>query len=289
MRIPSVLIAAGTLLLSVGLALSSAGVAWAFHSWETLLCTQCHNVHDGKSSSLLKLEDGNSLCLSCHDASKAEAPYNTDDTPKVVGAQKPLAGGDFKYELESGGSTPGYGHALGSPLPSPGGEWSGPLHCLTCHDAHGNGQYRSLRVSVNNRETPVEGVGDPDWERTASSTDHNAYTKGFSKFCGACHEGFFSSDHVRGTSGYIRHPSDVAVVGNVARGAIYGSDGGEYDPNIPLQGMTSTSQGAVSSSHQVFCLSCHRAHASPFPYALRWDNTKPEEETFGCAKCHVPM
>jgi len=35
---------------------------------------------------------------------------------------------------------------------------------------------------------------------------------------------------------------------------------------------------------QVFCLSCHRAHASPFKDAMRWDYS---DNAQGCLECHT--
>ncbi|NOR60144.1 MAG: hypothetical protein GQ469_05880, partial [Methanosarcinales archaeon] len=69
-----------------------------------------------------------------------------------------------------------------------------------------------------------------------------------------------------------------------------------YDPEVPvarpdLEAIEET--GLLGEGDMVMCLSCHRAHGSPYPDALRWDYTKMVAGDAGnwagtgCFKCHA--
>jgi hypothetical protein len=70
----------------------------------------------------------------------------------------------------------------------------------------------------------------------------------------------------------------------VASGDLGGDVLTAYDPMVPFErGITDGSQltigstvGVEDASDVVMCLSCHRAHASAFDNALRWDYTSSE-------------
>lgn len=117
-----------------------------------------------------------------------------------------------------------------------------------------------------------------------------------SGFCSTCHGSFhtlsysenvFGSDAGEGigtgASPFRRHPTDVAI-----------PSGGEYG-NISTYSVTSpvarqTVPASPSSSagpgDVVMCLSCHSAHASPYPSMLRWDYNNMSPGT-GCYYCHT--
>ncbi len=122
-----------------------------------------------------------------------------------------------------------------------------------------------------------------------------------SAFCQACHGDFHKQNTQSNGSGvWIRHPSDrvIPVEGEFefAFGSIGGGATGIYDPLIPVaraktgaQAGSMTVSGTVTpGSDMVMCLSCHRAHASPYYKMLRWDIQSGDLATalYGCGQCH---
>jgi predicted CXXCH cytochrome family protein len=116
-----------------------------------------------------------------------------------------------------------------------------------------------------------------------------AYGQGMSEWCANCHSGIHNDQYPTN----LRHPSGnnadltAGVVANynayVMSGDLSGTGGSTaYWPLVPFEhgeadlatllGYTTTSAEA-STSKNVMCLSCHRAHASGFNSMLRWNNT----------------
>jgi formate-dependent nitrite reductase cytochrome c552 subunit len=104
-----------------------------------------------------------------------------------------------------------------------------------------------------------------------------AYQAGWSDWCANCH-GFY---HDEGGN-IFEHP--VAGTLSGVEAATYNQYDGDANPSgglyataylteVPLQdpSLTSTSTGGATSSSQISCMTCHRAHATSAPYALRWD------------------
>ncbi|MFY3742664.1 cytochrome C [Anaeromyxobacter sp. Red801] len=118
-----------------------------------------------------------------------------------------------------------------------------------------------------------------------------AYGSGMSEWCATCHPGMHNNTN---TSGQIfKHPAgntatmSATVAANyntyLKSGDLTGSNA--YDAIVPFEqhaadrasleaeavGVTGTpSITAVAGTSGVMCLSCHRAHASPYEFALRW-------------------
>jgi hypothetical protein len=178
----------------------------------------------------------------------------------------------------------------------------------------------------------VNGYEDTDWQYTKSDGDHNEYygldfpvqlgcggsstgchgdggvrppNGTMAEYCATCHGNFHTlqvgdgSDTTPGTSSgigtgsspFIRHPSDLAL-----------PTSGEYvayTNYLPITPVARIGSVPVSSSNlvpggtvAVFCLSCHVAHASPYPDMLKWDYTTMEVGNggaaagTGCFACH---
>ena len=154
----------------------------------------------------------------------------------------------------------------------------------------------------------ASGIEDVDWQKTTSSTDHNEYYgkdadktddtalhllgNAITGFCVGCHGEFHMQDTTAaGASPWYRHPSD-AVIPSSGEYASYIT----YDPIAPvarpsLSGWTNPSGTVTPGTDLVMCLSCHRAHASPYYKILRWDyrgwpgNTSTDVN--GCSVCHT--
>jgi predicted CXXCH cytochrome family protein len=274
-------------------------------------CNMCHVMHNSQdgflvgsfsadNSALLLRDTASDVCLMCHAGDMGNV-FGSDPTqpPPEVGA------GNFCFlttpNLNDGpdGATnhlPGHhaGHSIvarsfnvtADPQQrvSPGGNFPArELGCTSCHDPHGNGNYRML-----NGQGPVQGglyqFTEPAPDASGISIyhgregdRHNAYRSGFSAWCANCHEGI----HGQGT-GTLVHPVDVPLGNEIATAyneynGTMDITGGEqvsaYLPAVPFEStdasLTST-YGATADS-RVMCLTCHRAHASSAPDGGRWD------------------
>jgi len=179
---------------------------------------------------------------------------------------------------------------------------------LINNDPAGEGWYRFLSGHASGEGSGVAGIEDDDWQATKSATDHNEYlgndenldsAGGFSAlgntmtaFCTGCH-GLFHIEY--NSSSWIRHPSDIAIPNTGEYADAFGAAGtgtGAYNPDIPvarpaLTGWTGPSSTVTlgSGGDMVMCLSCHRAHGSPYPSMLRWDYRG--NDWTGCGTCHT--
>jgi len=194
-----------------------------------------------------------------------------------------------------------------------------------------DGWYRFLakKHSNNSDDHSIKGFEDSDWQQTVSSTDHNEYwdefdgssgVYGISRFCAACHGLFHSTLYGQWsenggfkpgpgggwyTAPWFRHPAGIYLP-DTGETSKYNTDGsgpdgvtGPYNPIAPvsrqnIDSITSPSQLVVvgSSGDMISCVSCHRAHGSPYPDMLRWDylNTceaKQPNASCGCLICHT--
>jgi len=192
--------------------------------------------------------------------------------------------------------------------------------CIFCHDPKHHGddsgpvagddeevKYRFLSFTAFHPYTfqqgsynfyGVAGIEDGDWEYTVSSSDHNEYcgaassgdysgaSHSISRYCAACHWGFYGEN----TEHWIRHPSDY-ILPNSGEYANYTT----YNPLAPiarlestLTGMTVASSTVTPGEDQVSCLSCHRPHGSPYPKIMRWDYQGwPGSGENKCNVCHT--
>jgi predicted CXXCH cytochrome family protein len=246
--------------------------AWGKHN--EVLCTACH-IKSADAAVPYTAEDlvqpKDLLCRTCHDANLDVSGLNP---PHVVNGQKDLAGGSFTPTLFSDGAGHNIQHrdrTLG--ITPPGG---GPLEtfdCLSCHDAHDNGNFRNLKKEVNGYTTLVKADGDPYFQQ-------NVYVSGINDFCGACHEDFNSVRNSRGANGWTRHPVGITLSG---------AEHADLDHWSRLLDKVTQAEYPSGNSDdiygaQVFCLSCHRAHASPYDNAMRWNH---RQKPYGCLECHT--
>ena len=174
-----------------------------------------------------------------------------------------------------------------------------------------NGYFRFLAGHMSGSGHGVEGIEDSDWQYTVSATDHNEYrgheeyltfSAGFynlnntmTAYCCGCHGNFhIQRDGDTASANWIRHPSD-AVIPNSGEYASYT----DYDPIAPvarpdLSGYSGPSETVNLGTDLVMCLSCHRAHGSPYDDMLRW-NYDPGtvaggggvSDGTGCFVCHT--
>lgn len=156
----------------------------------------------------------------------------------------------------------------------------------------------------------ISGIEHKDWEYLASPDRHNGY-KGdpghdsmttISYLCGECHARFHPNanlggneevGHAYNNSAWRKHPADIAF--STVRGGYAGSEYQGYvlyslvAPVAYLE--PKGTEKTVDADSIVMCLSCHRAHASPFSDTLRWGSNSNASTTgdtgFGCTICHT--
>ena len=306
-----------TLTVALGLAATSA---LAFHDGGVAECAGCHTMHNSQDGQLVDtahpagnaylLNAGNAsdTCLACH------AGYG-----QFYGGEGYGPGGDF-YWLTKTYTWTAHGHAYSSEgdahghniispanglvqdatlTQAPGGTFlSQYMSCTSCHDPHGNTNFRLLYGTANG---PVYNGGRYNFTaeaplaagnsrttyvgRGGNETDaqHTVYKSGMSQWCANCHTNF----HAGNTTNFV-HPTGEAMSSAVvgAYNAYVSSDqvtGG--DPNTAYWGLvpfedvdvdlatvdTQNYTAGPQAGDQVMCLSCHRAHASPFEDIARWD------------------
>lgn len=332
------------LALAVG-ALALGGEAAAFHEKGVANCSGCHLTHDdgrlvGPSADkgLLIAESATDVCLVCHGRRSGQVlgtdalvpppetgPGNfiflTEDNLNDAsgGALAPIPGDAAGHNVVG----PGHGlradsrHAV-----APGGTFpSSRLGCTSCHDPHGNGNFRMLHGvgpvaggvatfvrPAPDAEGPAVGTG-PEGSRR-----HSAYRSGVSDWCGNCHGPY----HQAGSGSAFKHPVDQALGPDVVRryneyqGDAHPTAGVEsqaYLVAVPFEDRASTtsSTSGPGPSSRIMCLSCHRAHATSSPAAGRWDfkvarladdgrasGSYPIPNPYGsanqgplCSKCHA--
>jgi hypothetical protein len=169
-------------------------------------------------------------------------------------------------------------------------------------DSFAQGWYRFLGGHMS--WLGVAGIEDPDWEHAPTGTVHNEYLGypgdhsdygGFegltvTGFCTGCHDEFHVQDTTAtGASPWLRHPSDAVLP---AGGEYAGYTA--YDPLVPVARAELTAVSAVVTpgTDMVMCLSCHRAHGSPYPDMLRFPYSGMVAggggaAGTGCFKCHT--
>lgn len=263
------------------------------------------------AASLMKGSDASSTCLNCHDGSAryhvnsaigdntnqggdffwvsdlAVHDYNVRGT---VYAAEPDNKGHNVIALDFGLTQDA---TLGA---APGGVYpANTLGCTSCHDPHGqvNGGTANGTAAISvsgsyGAADPVDGSIHGNYRLlddsiaaapVATSNSYDGafvdYGQGMSGWCIGCHLTFDASN---------MHPTDVAVPVSynsyVASGDFTGDVTTANDALVPFErGVADGSllddqstAGVSTGTEQVMCLSCHRAHASAFNNALRWDN-----------------
>lgn len=162
---------------------------------------------------------------------------------------------------------------------------------------HGsNSGWRYLQIASN--QYAVDGVGADDWEKAMSDgwetgEQHNVYssstTVGINKLCANCHPNFHEATTDGSTtdgSNWIRHPTDNDIPSGWSAVVDY------RDNPFAFADLTGkTADGTYDATNaQVACVSCHRAHGTPYDDILRWnyaDQAAGGGHVAGCLGCHT--
>lgn len=172
-----------------------------------------------------------------------------------------------------------------------------------------------------------------DLFRPESDSNKNVYRGGFSSFCSACHGEFHGGNSESSSSSasgnmvggqWVRHPSTLRLGESVEYGVaaysamVRNTQGtnpnpvgydwkyplvkADYDFFVKSSGASSQSR-SISGDDRIMCLTCHKAHATPFSNMTRWDTTthafirngetdfagepsQGDNPAYGCGKCH---
>lgn len=160
----------------------------------------------------------------------------------------------------------------------------------------------------------IIGLEDSDWEFTVDSADHNQYkgstnynedysaaTETITSVCVGCH-GYFHGQYsgvageggtsLNGLSPWVRHPSDIDIADAQYNGTVYGNYI-TYDPVAPVassSGLTLVNTAVQTPGNGIVtCITCHRAHGTPYDAMLRWDYKNwpaCSPNCDGCQICH---
>jgi predicted CXXCH cytochrome family protein len=189
-------------------------------------CAACHRAHTAQAPMLLK-EPQTGLCYTCHGSSATGSKLDVEDGvgysgPGHSGAKGALRGGGFQYALIGSGNPSGNGYVGEIPVRSSGAAvtsthsvdesgqmaWGNgpisagasygktiPLRCGSCHDPHGNGNYRILRP-IPDESGAESGVAIPDAATKVYTTDNYwivedeeapGFIANISAWCATCH------------------------------------------------------------------------------------------------------
>jgi len=303
-------------------------------------CAGCHRTHTSAAANLLA-DAVPALCLSCHGASATGADTNVSSgIYEGAGGGFLLGGGFDTYKgapVTSTHSTDGtwqrmwgsggasgecdYCHAAANIPIDPSipktvefqhdvDIWGSPnnmntrvqLTCTNCHDAHGNVNYRILRLAQYCTDAPPDGLGPWDSHssmfgvnvpcavRVASNeatTDYTTaqYKSGISDWCSSCHSNYrnkldikypmwgppfpatFDALDGQGNVTRYRHGIDAEAVLGATKASI---------TTLPVNDLTNN---GTTADDQVNCLTCHYAHGSTVNMAGFAANVAPTNDS----------
>jgi len=280
-------------------------------------CAGCHRVHVAQAANLLTAAQPG-LCYSCHGTGGPGADTAVQEGKLYGGggAFTALKAGGFDFALIDTADLSGGGPSVIGTLTAPGAttSWhtndgasgtvwgngavgsgaggSYSLACGSCHDPHGNGQYRILRPSPLGSGGSGQSVTDEADPKDYDTTNYiNVwYVAGgeISGWCAQCHTRYLAdinSSHTSSGDGIFnyRHVSDGTAI-------TCDSCHAEFGPTTFVD-------------HELSCIKCHAAHgtnavtidgghseAVPWPdgSAASGENTRllKMDNRGICQKCH---
>lgn len=282
------------LALSLVLCVCAAVIAGDYHVDAKLKCYQCHVMHATKSQAysddshdewhpgatttydkLLKYEDVNEICLECHNEADSKDVYGstTDTTLNRVSGWFALSSDTAPYAAPLANP---YGHDLhnGDQTP-PGGSATYDLNCASCHEPHGNTNYRNLKDLAGDGSSAISyatttndatkdvfqakikkfDVTDVSYNLPDGASSH------YEQFCVSCHTNVHSNSSTGGD--WLKHPT-------VGYSKAYTT--GTVSPLKTLGGQPIGGQTEPIVAGQASCVTCHKAHGSDHTFGLIYDN-----------------
>ena len=332
------------ILFFVLLMLSVASEGGDYHVTDKLTCSDCHSMHHsqehtyegtfGQGTPSLSAEPNEfllrqpetQLCLACHDGQNFAPDVKEGNTIPSGGTDYVRAAGALTHDSSTSGDySTANGHTLSTSdveIPSSGGDIvSGGLKCRSCHDTHGNGNYRNLlkrpgTASEDINVTYKTGSYDQDndhqaIQQSSASSDISVHYKvenikyrryadgsnhGLSKWCRGCHDEYDVShlpappticgakplDPPREFDSYYSQESKTPRWFD------------SMSSRVPVISASAALGTSSDSDNLVFCGSCHKGHGSTHPDGRIWDNRTSSTLEDGsswndtCDQCHVP-
>jgi len=249
----------------------AAGGDW--HYGASMVCSDCHTQHNSANGQPMRTDNDPApapmllrrgttleLCLSCHDGSRPDAP----DVIAPIGYVSESAAGAFP------GTTTHHFNTSIAQVP-PGGTVPIVLSCTTCHDPHGNDNYRNLRPDPTKTGLTPVSILAVQTTRANGSNPQQVYVPGniiyksnVSKWCGQCH------------GAPTHHSIDKAVDLTIWTAVTL--------PRVPV--LSPSDNTIPSADDQVICISCHKAHGSDHDHLLIYADGTTQNST--CEECHNP-
>jgi hypothetical protein len=315
----------------VFLAIATGAYGGEYHAQADIICSDCHTTHysehgllperaepGGPFSEMLIVGSVDRLCLSCHDGTDPSAPDVLAPVIMYNGSGSEFSSGGFFTAQEGIASEVAHDLGIDSPIPYSNPPRSKRLSCASCHNSHGNSNYRNLVPDPDSSGTNVMlNLGIDVLEqnhpanppiRNASIEAYKAGNIGFKsnviQWCEECHNSLSNTEPGMLPAHFQRHPIGVGLDGAnyhvdgahwiSGTGDGFGSvtgDGIEGIPRMrfmaPLAADYSSSK-TVGRTNQVFCYSCHFAHGGPYKSSLVWPfkNQISADLYSGCQQCH---
>jgi predicted CXXCH cytochrome family protein len=287
-------------------------------------CASCHRAHTATAPDLLSSAQP-ALCYACHGDTGTGAVTDVQgglDQTATDPTKTALRGGGFQYTLIDNLAADASGWArtpsaalagngkiavLAAASRKPSTSWhtvdgtsatmwgnggsgsAGPttsLYCGSCHDPHGNGQYRILRPIPANSNAASPGVIIPDvttkvyttanyWNINGNETNTSTFDSQISAWCSTCHTRYmgalndsqistgdpiFTFKHVTNTGNAY---SPVCLQCHVAHGTDALESAGRSDAMMPLPGGPTPTTSNVNDSRLLrldrrgVCQMCH--------------------------------
>lgn len=273
-------------------------------------CAGCHRIHTGQNEYLLKdagtIQD---FCYSCHgnggpgsDLAVQEGTLYGGPSGSPYGGKTAvgaLRGGGFESaRIDTGDATPDKIGTLAAPATTQswhtvdgttaGTLWgngalgtagAGPsytMDCASCHDPHGNGQYRILRSVPTGSGAAAVAVTDQAGPKTYGTTNY-LYLDGavvsliqMSSWCATCHTRYLASASPPTNSGdsifTFRHRSDGSSLrACITCHASHGSNAtmtGTYSSSVQWPGggtgtTDNNNSRLLKMNNRGICIKCH--------------------------------
>ena len=265
-------LALATILLvaTASLAFANGGPHGGFTA-TTDACASCHRAHTAIFGRLLMVNPA-TLCLSCHGAAGSGANTNVesgiylstrDDAPggnwNHGAANTPdnsalLAGrfvGTTSAHTINGTSIGAWGDGVNRGVQGA----AMVMECVSCHDPHGNTNYRIINAAINGVPVAVAQVD----EGAAKDYDTEQWGAGQSNVCAACHANYHRTALGQGSTadaGTYTHRVDMAWNGPLPAGVTVGVN----NPETVGYSAAPGDEVPLAAGGIVVCQTCHLQH-----------------------------